>query len=110
MGVWRRPLTEMITGVKDEINVTPVSVALLQNYPNPFNQSTNISFSIPSQSFVTLKIFDVVGREIATILSDKLDVGNYTREWNAKDFPSGIYFYRLQAGSFSETKKLVLIK
>lgn len=81
---------------------------LMQNYPNPFNPSTIISFSLPTRSFVSLKVFDSIGREVATIISEEMSSGNYARQWNAIDFPSGVYFYRLQAGSFMETKKIVL--
>lgn len=97
------------TNVLNESEV-PASFSLLQNYPNPFNPSTNISFSLLSRSLVTLKVFDLLGREVATIISDELPTGNYTRQWNAANIPSGVYFYRLQAGSFIETKKLVLLR
>ncbi len=83
---------------------------LEQNYPNPFNPATNISFFIPEKASVTLKIFDNLGREISTLISEELSSGNYTREWNAAGYPSGVYYYRLQAGSFTETRKLILIK
>jgi len=83
---------------------------LNQNYPNPFNPSTTISFSLSSRSFVSLKVFDLIGREVATMVSEEMQAGNYTRQWNASDLPSGIYFYRLQSGSFTETKKLILLK
>ncbi|MDP1759858.1 MAG: T9SS type A sorting domain-containing protein [Candidatus Woesebacteria bacterium] len=105
----------------DEFGSTPASVERLsidlpthfsldQNYPNPFNPTTTISFSLPSKSFVSLKVFDDLGREVSTVLSEVLSAGNYTRQWNASDLTSGIYFYRLQAGSFTETKKLVLLR
>jgi Secretion system C-terminal sorting domain len=81
-----------------------------QNYPNPFDPSTTISFCLPQRSFVTLKVFDVMGREISTIVSEALSPGNYFRKWNGTKMPSGVYFYRLQAGSYSETKKFLLIK
>jgi hypothetical protein len=83
---------------------------LEQNYPNPFNPSTTISFNLPSRSFVSLKVFDLIGREVATIISEDMQVGNYSRQWNASGFPSGTYFYRLQVGSFAETKKLILLR
>jgi hypothetical protein len=83
---------------------------LNQNYPNPFNPSTSISFSLPTQSFVSLRVFDVIGREVATIVSEEMPSGSYIRQWNAVGFPSGVYFYRLQAGSFAESKKFVLVK
>jgi hypothetical protein len=81
-----------------------------QNYPNPFNPSTRISFSLPSRSFVTLKIFDVMGREVATLASEEMPAGISSRQWNASGMPSGVYFYRLQAGNYTETKKLSLVK
>jgi hypothetical protein len=92
--------------------------SLSQNYPNPFNPSTNISFDIPSRSNVSLKIFDLLGREVATIVSEEMAAGSYTRQWNAMNSSSGVYFYRLvakaipsgQAGTYSEAKKLLLLK
>ncbi|MGC8654791.1 MAG: T9SS type A sorting domain-containing protein, partial [Candidatus Kryptoniota bacterium] len=109
-GVWRRPLSEMITSDSTTSANLPQDFQLEQNYPNPFNPATNISFSIPSKSFVSLKVFDALGREVATLLSEELPPGMYSQQWNAQGFPSGVYFYRLQAGSFTDTKKLILIK
>lgn len=83
---------------------------LYQNYPNPFNPATRISFSLTSQSLVTLKVFDVLGRDIATIISEEMSAGNYSKQWNAVNFPSGIYYYQLQAGSYTATKKMILLK
>jgi len=108
--VYRRPLLEMVTGVKDNHNQLPTRFSLEQNYPNPFNPATTISFSLPTKSFVSLKVYDALGREVATILSEELSAGTYSRQWNAASIPSGIYFYHLHAGSFTETKKLVLLK
>jgi len=88
----------------------PGEFRLRQNYPNPFNPSTTISFSLPTRSFVTLCVFDVMGREVATLVSEDMNAGKYTRLWNADGFPSGEYFYRLQAGTFTEVKKLSLIR
>ena len=88
----------------------PNEYGLLQNYPNPFNPSTTISFSIPINSFVSLKVFDSIGSEVATIVNGELSAGNYTRQWNPTHIPSGVYFYRLQAGKFTITKKLVYIR
>jgi photosystem II stability/assembly factor-like uncharacterized protein len=109
-GVWKRPLSEAIVSVLPPQNDIPLSFRLEQNYPNPFNPSTNISFSLPSKSFVRLKIFDVVGREVAVVISEELTAGRYTRQWNAGRFSSGIYFYRLQTGSYTQTKKLLLLR
>jgi hypothetical protein len=100
----------LITDVKDKTNLLPTQFSLSQNYPNPMNPSTTISFSLPSQSFVSLKIYDVLGREVATIVSEELPAGTYSRQWNAGKMSSGVYFYRLQAGSFTQTKRLVLLK
>lgn len=88
----------------------PTGFALEQNYPNPFNPATTISFSLPSQSFVSLKVLDALGRELSTLLADELPAGNYSRRWNAATLPSGVYFYRLQACSFTETKKAILLR
>jgi photosystem II stability/assembly factor-like uncharacterized protein len=84
--------------------------SLAQNYPNPFNPSTTISFYLKSRTFVSLKIFDIMGREVASIISQELSAGNHTRNWNAEGLPSGAYFYRLQAGSFTESKRLSLLR
>jgi photosystem II stability/assembly factor-like uncharacterized protein len=94
----------------DEFHQKPSSYILQQNYPNPFNPNTTISFDLPSKSFVSLKVFDLMGREVATIISEKMSAGTYSRQWNAVNMSSGIYFYRLQAGSYTQTKKLVLLK
>jgi hypothetical protein len=98
------------TFVKRIDNEIPLLFSLEQNHPNPFNPSTTISFVISSKSYVTLKVFDIMGREIATVASEELSAGTYSRQWNAANISSGIYFYRLQAGSFTETKKLVLLR
>ena len=84
--------------------------SLSQNYPNPFNPSTTITFSVGTYSNTSLRVFDMLGREVATIVSEKLPAGTYTRQWNASNMSSGIYFYRLQAGNYLETKKLILLK
>ena len=88
----------------------PKSLTLDQNYPNPFNPATTVSFNLPSQSFVSLKVFNVLGREVATLASKVISAGNHTIRWDAGKVPSGIYFYRLQAGAFTETKKAVVLK
>ncbi len=83
---------------------------LKQNYPNPFNPSTTINFSLPTSGFATLKIYNALGEEVKVLLDKELTTGTYELEWNATGLPSGIYFYKLQAGSFVETKKMVLMK
>jgi N-acetylneuraminic acid mutarotase len=96
-------------GVKEELKV-PKEFALFQNYPNPFNPSTKISWQSPVSSRQTLKIFDLLGREVATLIDEEKPAGSYEVTWNATNLPSGVYFYQLKAGSFTATKKLLLLK
>lgn len=88
----------------------PKSFALEQNYPNPFNPSTIISYQLPSQSHVTLKMYDVLGREVATLVNEVKSPGTYTVQWNATSVASGVYLYRLQAGQFSAVQKMLLVR
>jgi hypothetical protein len=88
----------------------PGKYTLYQNYPNPFNPATIISFEVPSTSFVVLTIYDAAGRIVETIINKQFTAGHYELEWNASKYSSGIYFYKLEAGNFSETKKMVLVK
>jgi hypothetical protein len=83
---------------------------LLQNYPNPFNPGTTISFSLPHQTFVSVRVFDALGRPVSTLVSEVLPVGNHAREWNAKALAAGVYICRLQTGAFSQSRKMLLIK
>lgn len=108
-GLWRKPLQEILD-VKQTPPNSLITFILDQNYPNPFNPNTTISFTIPSKVFVTLKVFDIMGRTITTIVSKELSAGNYIEQWHAADLSSGVYFYRLQAGNFVQTKKLLLLK
>ncbi len=101
--------TRVLTSVKNLAEL-PNSFSLGQNYPNPFNPTTTISFSLPSRSFVSLKVFDVLGREVATIVSEELPAGNYIRQWNAAGAATGVYYYRASSGRFTETKKMVLLR
>jgi hypothetical protein len=109
-GVWRRPLSEMITSVEQTSAQRPERFALHQNYPNPFNPSTTIEFSVPRSSYVTLKVFSLLGEEVATLASQNLAVGSYRLDWNARGVASGVYLYRLVAGSFVDTKKMLLLR
>ena len=93
----------------------PQNFSLSQNYPNPFNPVTKIKFSLPHSSnqgaeAVKLVVFDILGREAATLVNEKLSPGTYEVDWDGSNFNSGVYFYRIQAGSFIETKKMVLLK
>lgn len=88
----------------------PHSFNLYQNYPNPFNPFTLIGYQLPVNVFVTVKVFDVLGREIETLVNKYQNAGNYSVQFNASNLPSGVYFYRLETGTFHETKKLLLLK
>jgi hypothetical protein len=88
----------------------PSSFALSQNFPNPFNPSTNFTYQIGKEGFVSVKIYDVLGHEAATLVNEYKPAGSYRATWNASGFGSGIYFYKMQTGSFTETKKMILIK
>ena len=90
--------------------ILPETVQLYQNYPNPFNPSTTIEFDLPKTSQVTLKIFNILGEEAATLVSDRLPAGSYSYEWNASNLASGVYLYRLQAGDYVQTRKMVLMR
>lgn len=94
---------------QDDRNV-PTKFSLSQNYPNPFNPNTTISFNIQVPSFTSLKIYDAVGRETATLVNENLSAGSYEVKFDASQVPSGIYFYTLQTAHYSETKKMILIK
>ncbi|MDR3665229.1 MAG: T9SS type A sorting domain-containing protein, partial [Ignavibacteriaceae bacterium] len=83
---------------------------LSQNYPNPFNPSTTIQYSIPSRSLVTLRIYDITGRELVTLLNGEINPGSYEINFKASKLPTGVYFYTLRANSFVSTKKMLLIK
>jgi formylglycine-generating enzyme required for sulfatase activity len=101
--------SQVSTAVKDETKMTQTFV-LAQNYPNPFNPSTTIRYVLPNSAKVRLMIYDLLGREIATLVNEEQSAGWKEVEWNGSAFSSGIYFYRIQAGTFSEVKKMMLIK
>ena len=99
-----------LTSVNTELEIVPDKVLLNQNYPNPFNPSTSITYRLPEPGFASLKVFNIAGQEVATLVNSYHTSGNYEIEWQAEELPSGIYFYRLQLGGFSETKKIVLLE
>ena len=118
-GIWRRPLSDFLTNVSVSNKKIPVSFALYQNYPNPFNPSTTIKYQIPKPGLVQLKVYDILGREVAALVNEYQTAGvhsiqfssdNKLQTTNYKQLSSGIYFYRLKAGGFAETKKLLLLK
>ena len=97
------------TSVEKDATV-PSLFTISQNWPNPFNPSTRINFTLQKPSLVSLKIFDALGREISTLVSGYLPAGTHTRQWDAENMHSGVYFYRIQTGKFTATKKLMLLK
>jgi Secretion system C-terminal sorting domain len=103
-------LSGSATAISTERNNLPRKFVLNQNYPNPFNPTTVISYQLPVSSYVTLKIFDAIGREIKTLVNKDEAAGNYNVNFNSSGLSSGIYFYRIQAGSFVQTRKLVVLK
>jgi hypothetical protein len=107
--IWRRSYQDII-GINNISSSVPSAYSLSQNYPNPFNPTTTIKFDIAKNGNATIKIFDILGKEIATIVNEKLNAGTYTVDWNASDFPSEVYFYRLQTEGYTETKRMTLIK
>ena len=88
----------------------PNDFKLEQNYPNPFNPSTTISFSIPVEGMVSLKIYSLIGQEVATLVNENLSAGSYSFQWNAQNHTSGAYFYRLTADKLTETQKMIMLK
>ncbi|MDZ7360102.1 MAG: T9SS type A sorting domain-containing protein [candidate division KSB1 bacterium] len=98
------------TGVKQTVELEPRAFYLAQNYPNPFNPNTTIEFSLPRSGLITLKMFNALGEEVATLLQEKRTAGKHNVVWNASNMPSGVYFYRLEGEGFVETKRLLLMK
>jgi hypothetical protein len=99
-----------LTDVKSDLNYIPSDYSLIQNYPNPFNPSTKISYQLPKSGFVTLKVYNALGKEVVTLVNEEKSVGKYSVDFNALGLSSGIYFYSIHSGSFFETKKMMLIK
>ena len=98
------------TGVDNGISNLPKAFALYQNYPNPFNPTTIISYSVPKAGLVKIKVYDILGREVTQLVNEQKNAGTYNIEFNASKLATGVYFYRMQAGSFAQTKKLLLLK
>ncbi len=88
----------------------PTTMALRQNYPNPFNPSTQIAYELPGRSHVTIRVYDLLGKVVTTIIDEQRPAGRYVATWNASDLPSGIYFCRMTAESFTRSMKMVLMK
>jgi hypothetical protein len=98
------------SGIDESQRIIPEGYTLEQNYPNPFNSTTTISYCVPQSSFITIKVYDPLGKQVAIIVNENKSIGNYNIEFDANKLVSGIYFYQLQAGNFIQTKKFVLIK
>ena len=110
-GLYVLKTTIPLVGINDPVNNTPEKFELKQNYPNPFNPSTSIEFNIPASSFVTLKVYDVLGRQVAVLADEFRQAGSHKISYDAGRLSSGIYYYTLSTDKgFSETKKMVLNK
>jgi hypothetical protein len=103
-------LNDVYTKAEMEENLIPTEFVLYQNYPNPFNPNTKISWQFPVVSWQILKIYDILGNEVATLVNEYRNAGNYVVEFDASNLSSGIYFYKLQTGTFIQTKKMILLK
>jgi len=101
---------DVVTGIEHEQETMPSNYHLSQNFPNPFNPETTIRYGVPKSSRVSLTVMDVLGRQVATLVNEVKPAGNYQIDWNSSAWSSGIYFYRLQAGGFTEIRKMVLMK
>ncbi len=99
-----------LTGVEPISNAVPQEFALHTNYPNPFNPSTTITFDLLASSSVKLDVFNTLGQKVATLVNEQLPAGSYKTTFDAAELPSGLYFYRLEAGQFSQIKKMTLLK
>lgn len=102
--------TDINVSIQTTSTEVPDAFQISQNYPNPFNPETKINFQIPKRDFVSLKVFDITGKEVATLVNQSLKAGSYEYSFNASALTSGVYFYTIQAGKFTETKRMVLVK
>lgn len=110
IGFWYVYKQSTITDVEKEKETIPTVFKLEQNYPNPFNPSTIIKFGVPERSNVVLKIYELLGGEVTTLVNEEMEAGWHSRVFNAAEYSSGIYIYRMQAGNYVNTKKMILIK
>ena len=108
--IWELNLDDLeVTDVAEDQHV-PFAPKLSQNYPNPFNPTTEIRYRVPGTGHVTLKIYNIVGQEVSTLVDEVKQPGTYTVEWDAGGMPSGVYFCRLEAGNFVQSRKMLLLK
>ena len=99
-----------ISGITVVSNEIPSSYSVSQNYPNPFNPTTKINFALPKSGLVSMKVYDILGKEVATLVNEVKNAGNYTVDFNASSLTSGVYFYKVSVNGFSEVKKMLLLK
>jgi photosystem II stability/assembly factor-like uncharacterized protein len=110
-GTILRTNTGGVTAVKEElVSILPSDFALMQNYPNPFNTSTTIQYAVGKSGLVSLTVYDLLGQEVAVLVDGERPAGIHSVVWDASTQASGVYFYRLQADTFIDTKKLILLK
>ena len=109
MGFWYVYQQSTITDVENEETI-PTVFKLEQNYPNPFNPSTKIKFAVPEKSNVLIKVYDILGSEVVTLVNQEMDAGWYENNFNAAGLSSGVYLFRMEAGNFISTKKMVLLR
>jgi hypothetical protein len=107
-GFWHNSL--LLTDINEDYNIKPKEFKLYQNYPNPFNPSTIISWQLPSDSHVLIKVYDILGNEIATLINEEKPAGTYRIKFDASSLSSGVYIYRIQTDSFKEVKKMILLR
>jgi hypothetical protein len=103
-------LANIITDIEYKENLIPSDYSLNQNFPNPFNPSTTIEFSLPKSEFVELKVYNILGKEVSTLVSNKLNQGNHTYQFDGNNLASGVYYYQLVAGQYREVKKMILLR
>jgi flagellar hook assembly protein FlgD len=103
-------LTTTVSGIGSHESEVPAMFALFQNYPNPFNPATAISYQLKASSFVELRVYDALGRVVATLVNEEKPAGSHTVIWNAQNCPSGVYIYRIVAGNQVDSKKMLLTK
>lgn len=108
-GFWYVYQQQTITDIKDDETI-PTEFKLEQNYPNPFNPTTKIKFAVPERSNVLIKIYDILGSEVKTLVNKEMEVGRYDVEFNAGGYSSGIYLFRMEAGSYINIKKMILLR
>ena len=97
-------------GIQEPNQPNPSHFTLYNNFPNPFNPTTTIEFSIPQTEFVTVKVYNIAGHEITTLINDELSIGNHSIQWNGSHQPSGVYIVQIESSGFVQTRKMVLLK